>query len=255
MPPTLTGNPHGPHLRNTQPVWRRGGGWQTLQTLEVTNASIRAFVPFWLTDCEELRLDLEGPSGMAYVTYARDAEGNPSVTVNPDLESETVWELAGNDVVKDLFDHPEVSVLSLDVLKEIKKQIQNFDIGAEVDITAIAAANQRWFYLEIKGTRQFVDVQWVLRKTVTVPRTFGTPVAMVGIDKLWSTAQINTAETIPSETLFTIASIPSKSPPSAYTWSWLKKSPTVSRSSSGRFQMIQEWHLDSWSNEIYDLYS
>ena len=247
MSAILTGNPHGPHLQKSEPVWRRGVGWQTRQTWAGTQASIRAFVPTWLVDAESLELDLSGPEGMAYVTYARDAEGNPSETVNPELESETVWELDGNDVVKDLYEHPSMSGESMDEdqLFEIKKQVAKFDSAdSTYSVSGITAANRPWFYLLIKGVRQFASVQWVIRKTTTVPRTFHQSVSLVGVDYLWD---VNDIPDIPDVLLFDAAQIPEPPHASAYRFSWLKKSPRVMRSTSGRFQMIEEWWLDAWS--------
>ena len=244
MSAILTGNPHGPHLQKSEPVWRRGVGWQTRQTWAGTQASIRAFVPTWLVDAESLELDLSGPEGMAYVTYARDAEGNPSETVNPELESETVWELDGNDVVKDLYEHPSMTDMVEAQIFEIKKQVQNFDNGQTYSITDITTANRPWFYLLIKGTRQFTSIQWVLRKTKTVPRTFHEEVSLLGVDYLWDGEDI---PDIPDAVLFDIAQIPEPDHADAYRFSWLKKSPRVMRSTSGRFQMVEEWWLDAWS--------
>jgi hypothetical protein len=255
MTATYTGDPFGPHLQRSEPVFKRGVGWQTRQTWRGTSEAIRAYIPHWTVDAESIELELSGPEGVAVVTYARDAVGNPDQTVHPDAESETVWELAGNDIAKDLFEHPDFLSLPDAQIYEIKKQIQNFDSGADISLTSISAENQYWFALAIKGTRQFTDNQWVLRRTVTVPRTFQTPVAMTGIGQLWTTAQIQATEHVDNQTLFSISTIEEKTGPGAYLWSWLKKSPTVSRSSSGRFQMVQEWHLDLWNSDIYYEYT
>lgn len=242
---TLTGNPHGPYLRKTEPVYRRGVGWATRHTYEGTNVAIRAAIPLWTPDAESIELDLSGPTGTAVVVYARDVEGNPDPAVSPEAESETTWELDGNEVVKDLFEHPDVASLSQSVVATLKEQLNNFDSGVTVDLSSLSSVNQGWFALLIKGVRQFTSVQWVLRKTVTVPRTYPNQVSLTGVNQLWTPTQITG---IPSSVLFDINQIEEPSNiPSAFFWSWLKKSPRVSRSSNGRFQMVEEWWLDAWS--------
>lgn len=240
----FAGNPDGPHLRKEEPVWKRGVGWQTRQTWEGTARAIKASVPTWIVDADSVELDLDGLVGTAYVTYAKDIVGNPDATVTPEAEAETVWELDGNDIVKDLWEHPDLAALDEDVVAEIKKQINNWDSGTTYSLTDIDEDHQGWFALMVKGVRQFTTTQWVLRKTVTAPRTYPNQVSLAGIGELWTSAQITG---IPNSVLFDISQIPAPTVPSAFLWSWLKKSPRVSRTSSGRFQMIEEWWLDAWS--------
>ena len=254
----LTGNPDGPYLRKSEPVWKRGVGWQTRQTWEGTSRAISAAVPSWIVDADSVELDLDGPSGVAYVTYAKDITGNPDATVTPAAEAETVWELDGNDVVKDIFEHPTLANAEESQKAEIKKQLNNWDSGVSVSVTDIDEANQPWLYLQIKGIRQFASVQWVLRKTVTVPVAYPTPVSLLGVNKLWDGDDITG---IPDVVLFDIAQIPEPTHPDAFRFSWLKKPPRVMRTSSGRFQMIEEWWLDLWSYTdsttvgLYEIYT
>ena len=242
----LTGNPDGPYLRKSEPVWKRGVGWQTRQTWEGTSRAISAAVPSWIVDADSVELDLDGPSGVAYVTYAKDITGNPDATVTPAAEAETVWELDGNDIVKDIWEHPDLSALSYSVTAELKKQVNNWDSGVDWTVANLDNVAVQWFSLMVKGVRQFTTTQWVLRKTVTAPQTYPNQVSLSGVGELWTSAQITG---IPSDVLFDISQIPAPTLPVAFLWSWLKKSPRVSRTSSGRFQMIEEWWLDGWSEK------
>ena len=246
----LTGNPDGPYLRKSEPVWKRGVGWQTRQTWEGTSRAISAAVPSWIVDADSVELDLDGPSGVAYVTYAKDITGNPDATVTPEAEAETTWEIQGNDVVKDIFEHPIVRNSEEEYRREFKIQLNNWESGIRYSTDDLTYDLKNIFEAAIRGAKQYSDHQWSIRKTVTVPRTYHAPVSVAGVGKLWTTDDlpgIGGAVLLDAYAIATATQLPDGESPAGYYLSWLKKTPSVTRTSSGRFQMVEEWVLDYWS--------
>jgi len=95
-------------------------------------------------------------------------------------------------------------------------------------------------------------------------------VSLANIEKLYTTTQLLTPATsgliIPAGTLFSLASIPSKSittenvnvydgsgdtTPHVYSWSWLKQPPDIEQLPSGKMVIRQEYWLDLWSTWEY----
>jgi hypothetical protein len=276
MSVTYTGNPFGPHLQKSEPIWKRGAGWQTRQTWEGTSASIKAHVPFWIVDAESIELDLSGPTGVAYVTYAKDAEGNPNPTVETGegVDIETVWDLKGNNVVKDIYDHKWIKRFDGYDLMRLKRGVQQFNSGEmtqDETSTGLQPTNLNpWYNLIIKGQNTFYDPQWVLRRTVTVNRGSPYQADFNGVNMLWDFEDI---PSLPSVVAFDLSNIPEPTVPTpdeklgTFRWAWLRQSPDISRSSNGRSVITDEWWLDVWSchspatagianiKGLYDIYS
>lgn len=246
----FAGNPDGPHLRKEEPVWKRGVGWQTRQTWEGTARAIKASVPTWIVDADSVELDLDGLVGTAYVTYAKDIVGNPDATVTPEAEAEITWELQGNDVVKDIFEHRIIKNAEEIYQKEFKTQLANWDAGIAYSILDLTDDLANMFSIAIHGGRQYIDHQWVIRKTTTVPRSYSVSISVAGVNKLWTTRDLPGISGMVLMDAYAVATAfqyPDGEAPAGYYLSWLKKTPSVTRTSSGRFQMIEEWVLDYWS--------
>lgn len=246
---TRTGNV-GPFIQRRRPVWKRGIGWSTAIEWEGAEDAIRALVPSLLVDADEVQLSLDGPVGGATAIYNREVVANADTSVQSNAE--VTWDLDGNDVSRDLFDHPGISGLSNDQIIALKAQIAQFDTGGTVNISGFSAAQLEFFALAIKGTRQYLAPQYVLTKTKVVDRSYNQRANLTGVLQRWTTEQILADPDADKMLFFDTVQISAPAGiPSAYSWSWLKKVPRVSRSSRGRFQLTEAWMLDAWSTTIY----
>lgn len=169
-------------------------------------------------------------------------------TLTSSSEVVNTWELLGNDIQKDLYEHPKSLAVTESDLRKIRDAIAN---PGDTPPTLTGDADTLYKLL-LKGTNAYVVSQYVLRKTQTVSSRFQTLVAFANIEKIHTTAQVISAEAVPSTLIFSISQIPIPASQTGYQWGWLKKTPTVSQLGT-KFQITQEYWLEQWSTYIYDL--
>ena len=182
-------------------------------------------------------------------------------------EVTTSWKLLGNDIQLTLYEHPKARALDENVIQLIKTYVEQLksssDPAAEFTsqravVTAAAAAfgvsetnAGLLFDLMVKESDSYIRSQYVLRKTQTVSSRSQIAVSFTNVEKVHTTAQVTSAETIPETLLFSISGIPAPDAEDNYLFGWLKKTPTVSQTGL-HFQITQEYWLEQWSTFTYD---
>jgi len=218
-------------------------GWSTLVTYHGPTAAVQGVIPNLVN--QGLRFSefpvQDGVRGIEIrFSDARDGAAPPT---NPDDEQTTTWELVGNDLNKDLFDHANYTALP----DANKKTLKDYRNGAkkidDADVTALTGNAQKFRDLITKGVEGYTVAQYILRKTGVVALdwsgTFG--VTNVG-DYYATTADLTTAELVPATLKFSMPS-----------GEWLKRTPTIRQNRDGRWVGTQEWwHADTWSDVLYD---
>lgn len=181
------------------------------------------------------------------------------------------WELLGNDVQKDLYEHPKSIALGDSVLATIKSAVSTVtsaspDTAIATFNTSETAVNEAasaagvdnqyavdLFGLIVKGTTHFSVSEFVLRHTQSVSNTYQTQFALNDIEKIYTTAQLQLEATIPTTIVFDIASISPPADKPKYQFGWLKRSPQIQVVAGFKIQVTQEYWLDQWSTVIYNL--
>lgn len=177
--------------------------------------------------------------------------------VNPN-DTTTIWELLGNEIHKDVYQHPRSLQITDHDLKVIRNFINDpqansspaFTGGGTLTTYALAL-----YSLLLKGTTAFVTSQYVLRRTRIVSNKYQVALAFNQVDHIWSSAQITSTESVAIPVMISMDQIPIPASQSGYQWGWLKKSPTVQQTGGNRFQITQEWWLEQWSTYLYDIAS
>lgn len=188
---------------------------------------------------------------------------NDGVSVEQPINT---WELLGNDVQKDLYEHPTTLALGVDTIAAIKSAVQSVNSAspgseqaAKTDavnhLRTTSGANadvaEELFNLIIKGTTHYAVSEFVLRHTQTVSNSYTTQFALNNIEYLYTTAQLIAEASIPTGIVFDISEIAQPSDKPGYLWSWLKRSPQIIVSAGSKVQMTQEYWLDLWSTYPY----
>lgn len=198
----------------------------------------------------DLAVTAEPSDGSLWRVTERSADWGESAAA-----ATTVWELLGNEVHKDIYEHPRSLSIDPRVVAQVRGEVAKYDGQGPLPTFAGDPTGNAdlLFTLLLKGTNAYLTSQYVLRRTEIVSSKYQVKVAFNQIDSIWSSAQIVTVEAPPAELLFSISNIPIPDSQSGYQWGWLKKSPTVMQASGNRFQITQEWWLEQWSTYLYGI--
>lgn len=219
------------------------GGWTTVRTYHGPIDAVQGIIPNLVN--QGLRFsEFPVQDGIRGVEIRfSDAQDGAAPPTNPDDEQTTTWELVGNDLNKDLFDHPNYTALS----EANKKTLKDYRDGAkkidDADVSALTGNAEKFRDLITKGVEGFTVSQYILRKTGVVALnwsgTFG--ITNVG-DYYATTTDLSDTENVPATLKFSLP-----------TGQWLKRTPTIRQNRDGRWVSSQEWwHADDWSDVLYD---
>jgi hypothetical protein len=122
------------------------------------------------------------------------------------------------------------------------------------------------------GTNEYIENQYVLRRSFIVGEGYNTQIAYLNLNQLYTTAEVNAemnadGTPLPATIVFSIGNIRLEDPldkivaadtahsKKDYIPTWLKKRPTVVSQGGGRwglrFQIDQEFWLYNWNRRIY----
>jgi hypothetical protein len=165
----------------------------------------------------------------------------------------TEWELLGNLVQKDILGHPSFQTVSAALVAQIKSAIDSSDLPSITDDTAF-----KLYLLLSREQNQYNDVEYVLRKSITVSRRYQTKVAFANLLELHTSAQVIDAEQIPSDIVFSIALIPGLADVGyagsvTFKHRWLKMPPQVHSKFGSKSTITQEYWLNLWCTDLYAL--
>lgn len=176
------------------------------------------------------------------------------------------WEMIGNDLQKDIYEHPNALACDEGDIRKIRNAMNSSNsetspaftggtTGSLAQIEARRLAAISLYLLVLKGTTAYLTSQYVLRKTEVVSTGRQIALGYQNVNRIWSSASINNAEGTPSPIDLSIAQIEAIKPQdqNGYAWGWLKKNPTLQQISGGKWQLTKEWWLEQWSVFIYGL--
>ncbi len=238
-------------------------GWQTTWTYQSTYPILSALALGFQVSSPGARQSITRVDGPIWRLVVIFDFLNDGVSVEVPINT---WELLGNDVQKDLYEHPTTLALGIDTISAVKVAVQSVNSSspgqeqsakttAVENLRSVAGANadvaEELFNLIIKGTTHYSVSEFVLRHTQTVSNTYQTQFALNNIEYIYTTDQLQSEAEIPSTIVFDIASIAEPSEKTGYLWGWLKRSPQISVVAGAKIQVTQEYWLDQWSTYAY----
>lgn len=229
-----------------QPIEREyipSQGWQAVREWHGSEAAIDGFTSQLVQAGYRLRRFRVG--GITYGVEARipDAQDGSAPPDDPDDDQLVTWELVGNDLNKDLFNHPNYTAL-VEVEKLVLEELRNtrnFD-NANLSIINPGSTGDKFKELLRAGAQSYPVSQYVLRRTGRVGIDWTGQFALTNVGDVYpSTAAMETAEAVPAALKFALP-----------TGKWLKRTPSVRQQRDGRWEINNEWwHADEWSDALY----
>jgi len=183
-----------------------------------------------------------------------------------------VWELVGNEESRDGLSHPTVlGIIPLSITEATIGQMRS-DLEANETTASVynallaasypadlAATLARFYSLQQRGSGEYRRQQYVLRHTTNTPNRWNSNVSDVGVDAIYTTAQLiseisNGALWVfpcPGRLQYKISNIPVPSAQAGYLWGWLKGASTETTGANNRVNICTEYSLEQWSTDYY----
>jgi hypothetical protein len=213
-------------------------GWRTVRRWRGTREACELFVPQLLNSVNSFRINVEDGSPMATIEgWVDNAQDGSSV--DSEAQITTAWEVFGNDLEKDIFDHPRFAALAVGD-REVLKSFRDGSLDYNEAAFQLSGAPDAADYLDALDSKQesYTVAQIVLRRTKSVASLAAVYCINSNANKTYTRAQLIAAEGVPSAV---ITEMPS-------TGKWLARTGQKAQQSNGRYQITQEWwHADTWS--------
>lgn len=234
-------------------VWDPRDGYRYVDRYTGTDAAMTSAFNAAQASGYRCRIDRD-PNG-GYSTLEIEVGRDPAGGTD-ELSNE--WSLPGNDLEKELMDHPDVllaiqnyygaSATPADKI-EFRRTIDRIISGEAASGTATTFAEQ--FTGTHKTTvenlisslamRQetYIISQFVLRNTIVVPTNWTGAIDVSNVNKVYTYSELLAAETVDPVLVTSINSLQGQ---------WLKKTPTYEPAGRDKWRIDREWwHADVWS--------
>ena len=164
--------------------------------------------------------------------------GSPETVIN-------TWEFFANVIEKDVL---QADLATINAISDADRNtIQKWtDPDNEPSLSGTA---QTVYRLMSKGVKSVRVNQPVLRHTQTVGDSYSVKASLTNVGKVYTTAQLQSAEDLPSDVLFNLPSDTSNHTGMVY--GWLKMHPTVRLAARQKTQIEQEWEYGLYSTTLY----
>lgn len=244
-------------------VWDPRRGWSTVKYQRGTPADM--LVAFNAARAAGYRVREDPDPEGGFTTISIEIGNDDNHPLDEPLTDE--WSLVGNDLEKSIFNHSKVEVLragggqtnqAWDSTKSaaFRKACEEVASGSTTDDieTVLFEKYSAWSQNEIdtageivnelaRGTEAFTVSQFVLKRTTIVPQRTDLKKSVEGAGLVYTTEQLQSAESVVPETLKFIL-------PAGF---WLKRTPTVTQEGRDKWRFEQEWwHADDYSEFLYD---
>ncbi len=216
--------------------------------------------------------EVEGlPGGRARLTYYATWANANQLGQEVPVEA---WELDSQEVEKDLLDadfpHGSLTPLSSSDRATISGLINNgiswngttnpVELpgagGSNESHTIDDVPNSKSFYLLMKsGVRAFPVPAHVIRHTFTVSNQYAVKASENNVDRILSTAYMNSTEGVPNDLLFNVPTKPAATQfietSGDLQYGWRKIEPSVSNIALQRRQITQNYQFGLWAVKMY----
>ena len=253
--------------------YSQNDGWESEITYEGPKANIFAIAGNVKQWADDFTINAgAGPTATLVAKVGRDIYGSAD---NAAVDVVTTWDLNSNEVQRDLREVAGADTLTDDQVKVVEKaanDAKNSDnatstypaSGAAGGVqSAWNAAQKNLFWFFMRDQFNWMDFEFALTKRELVTSYYTVGVSMAGINKLWTTAQINATEgAFPNAMAASVTAIFANSTPTKnntnmadgtnkWYFRWLKKAPQITQTAGGKFERTTEWWLGLWPTWIY----
>lgn len=253
--------------------WNKQSGFSSEVRYEGEKDAVRKLMSRFVGSVDDVNYETSGPTATLTARINRDNTGGGGG--ENEAEVTTTWELIGQDTQKDIRSHWRILTLHPNTIKDVEKAVEKVNDGTYANAAAAFAVNihtgttatEAWtnnakflYFMLSKGQENWLDFEYVLRKSELVASDYQRQMATYGVGYIWTTQQVASAEGMPGMIQATVSDIPTPTftvdsditgTGYTYKWRWLKKSPQVTQVAGGRFERNQEWQLNIWPNFIY----
>jgi len=253
--------------------WNKQSGFSSEVRYEGEKDAVRKLMSRFVGSVDDVNYETSGPTATLTARINRDNTGGGGG--ENEAEVTTTWELIGQDTQKDIRSHWRILTLHPNTIKDEEKAVEKVNDGTYANAAAAFAVNIHtgttatgaWtnnakflYFMLSKGQENWLDFEYVLRKSELVASDYQRQMATYGVGYIWTTQQVASAEGMPGMIQATVSDIPAPTftvdgditgTGYTYKWRWLKKSPQVTQVAGGRFERNQEWQLNIWPNFIY----
>lgn len=253
--------------------WNKQSGFSSEVRYEGEKDAVRKLMSRFVGSVDDVNYETSGPTATLTARINRDNTGGGGG--ENEAEVTTTWELIGQDTQKDIRSHWRILTLHPNTIKDVEKAVEKVNDGTYANAAAAFAVNIHtgttatgaWtnnakflYFMLSKGQENWLDFEYVLRKSELVASDYQRQMATYGVGYIWTTQQVASAEGMPGMIQATVSDIPTPTftvdsditgTGYTYKWRWLKKSPQVTQVAGGRFERNQEWQLNIWPNFIY----
>jgi hypothetical protein len=253
--------------------WNKQSGFSSEVRYEGEKDAVRKLMSRFVGSVDDVNYETSGPTATLTARINRDNTGGGGG--ENEAEVTTTWELIGQDTQKDIRSHWRILTLHPNTIKDVEKAVEKVNDGTYANAAAAFAVNIHtgttatgaWtnnakflYFMLSKGQENWLDFEYVLRKSELVASDYQRQMATYGVGYIWTTQQVASAEGMPGMIQATVSDIPAPTftvdgditgTGYTYKWRWLKKSPQVTQVAGGRFERNQEWQLNIWPNFIY----
>lgn len=174
------------------------------------------------------------------------------------------WQLLANEVQRDIKEHPNVLAMESAVpgsLAEVLQAVEEYNAGGTVDSAWFTDSDTAalLFRQLIHGVTSYALGQYVLRHTTNVSNAYNSNVADLGVEFIYTTAQLISEITDPGFWLFPcpgrleakINAMEVQVDHADFTWGWRKLPSTETTAAGNRIDISTEYWLAGWSRLLY----
>jgi len=206
-------------------------------------------------EIDSVTTSVENGEGILEIRVADgDEDGNDPNTVF----NNTIWELIGQDIFKNLRSYPgDVSgsvAFNGDSDQDDLEETRLYFETAQTEGSAPSGEPSETYYkLLLRGTDQYVRSTAVLRTTITVSRRSQITLDWNGVDRAWKidgqTGSPDLDQTGQGALIGQIINLPGYN---AEKKQWLKRAPQLTQTGRRNYTITQEWwYANRWSNNLY----
>jgi hypothetical protein len=244
-------------LQGTSRRFSRQGGHQIGYTYEGTVSAIDAAYLANAGVADDMETSLDGTNNTARITLWY---GGTSSESTDQQETFDTWELVPNVETKSIYTHWKALDLTTTEIAGVKNAVTDFE---DQKITASpfgsGTIQDRIFNHVVAGYDGFQLWQYVLRRTTTVGALYSGALRFADTFKLFTTAQVTAAESIPAGIQWDMGALDANLPTlgvtgtlaSLFKYRWLKQPPSRTQTGINKFNLTYEYWHAAWSTFLY----
>jgi len=244
-------------LQGTARRFSRQGGHQVGYIYEGTSTAIDTMYLANAGSADDMDTSLDGTNNTARITLWY---GGTSSESTDQQETFDTWELVPNVETKSIYTHGKALALTTAEIAEIKNAVNAIEDDPTYAHGYTTANDKGKLFLHVAaGYDGFQLWQYVLRRTTTVGALYSGALSFSDTFKLFTTAQVTAAESIPAGIQWDMSALDANLPSLGVTgtlanlfkYRWLKQPPSRTQTGINKFNLTYEYWHAAWSTFLY----